>query len=220
MSETSFAAPEIAASRQRGIPADEGELWKILRIDAERVAAGEEMLRDFLDLAVLRHDGFASGLGLLLARKLAEYSMPVQRLGEIARAAVAGDPTILAAATADLVAIRTRDPAAENYLKPFLYYKGFHALQWQRIGHWLWRDGRRELAHFLQSRVSEIFAIDIHPAVPIGRPDITTLRRSAQYVIDREKDGASDPRNGPLCGCWNIQAKVRFFILRLLPRSQ
>jgi hypothetical protein len=27
-------------------------------------------------------------------------------------------------------------------LKPFLYYKGFHALQWHRIGHWLWRDGR------------------------------------------------------------------------------
>jgi serine O-acetyltransferase len=168
MNETSFAAPEIAASRQRGIPADEGELWKILRIDAERAAAGEEMLRDFLDLTVLRHDGFASGLGLLLARKLAEDSMPAQRLGEIARAAMAGDPGIIAAAIADLVAIRTRDPAAENYLKPFLYYKGFHALQWQRIGHSLWRDGRRELAHFLQSRVSQLFAVDIHPAVPIG----------------------------------------------------
>jgi serine O-acetyltransferase len=52
--------------------------------------------------------------------------------------------------------------AAENYLRPFLYYKGFHALQCHRIGHWLWRDGRRELAHFLQSRVSQVLAIDIH----------------------------------------------------------
>jgi serine O-acetyltransferase len=168
MNEINFAGPEIAASRERGITVNEGELWKTLRLEAERAAAGEEMLCGFLDLAVLRHNAFASGLGLLLARKLAEYSMPVQRLDEIARAAMAGDPTILAAATADLVAIRTRDPAAENYLKPFLYYKGFHALQWQRIGHWLWRDGRRELAHFLQSRVSEVFAVDIHPAVPIG----------------------------------------------------
>ena len=100
MNETSFAAPEIAASRQRGVPADDGELWKILRIDAERAAAGEEMLRDFLDLTVLRHNGFTSGLGLLLARKLAEYSMPAQRLGEIARAAMAGDPGIIAAAIA------------------------------------------------------------------------------------------------------------------------
>jgi hypothetical protein len=53
-------------------------------------------------------------------------------------------------------------------LRPFLYYKGFHALQWHRISHWLWHDGRRELAYFLQSRVSQAFAVDIHPAVPIG----------------------------------------------------
>jgi serine O-acetyltransferase len=168
MNETSFAASEIAASRQRGITVDERELWETLRLDAERAAASEEMLRGFLDLAVLRHNAFASGLGLLLARKLAEDSMPAERLGEIARVAMVGDPTIIAAVIADLVAVRTRDPAAESYLKPFLYYKGFHALQWHRIGHWLWRDGRRELAYFLQSRVSEVFAIDIHPAVPIG----------------------------------------------------
>jgi hypothetical protein len=65
MNEISFAVPEIAASRQRGIPTDEGELWETLRLDAERAAAGEEMLRGFLDLAVLRHNAFASGLGLL-----------------------------------------------------------------------------------------------------------------------------------------------------------
>jgi hypothetical protein len=99
MNEISFAAPEVAAVRQRGIPTDERELWETLRLDAERAAAGGEMLRSFLDLVVLRHDGFASGLGLLLAGKLAEYSMPAERLGEIARAAMAGDPAIIAATT-------------------------------------------------------------------------------------------------------------------------
>ena len=168
MTEISVVAQEIAASRQRGVLDDEGKLWEKLRLDAERVAAGEEMLRGFLDLVVLHHDGFPSALGLLLARKLAEYSMRAEQLDEIARAAMAGDPGIITAAIADLVAIRTRDPAAENYLRPFLYYKGFHALQWHRISHWLWSDGRRELAHFLQSRVSQVFAVDIHPAVPIG----------------------------------------------------
>ena len=125
MTEISVVAQEIAASPQRGIPADEGKLWETVRLDAERAAAGEEMLRGFLDLVVLRHDSFSSGLGLLLARQLAEYSIPAERLGEIARAAMAGDPGIITAAIADLVAIRTRDPAAENYLRPFLYYKGF-----------------------------------------------------------------------------------------------
>jgi len=123
MTEISVVAQEIVASRQRGMPADEGKLWETLRLDAERALMGEEMLRGFLDLAVLRHDGFASALSLLLARKFAEYSMPAERLGEIARSAMAGDPGIITAAIADLVAIRTRDPAAENYLRPFLYYK-------------------------------------------------------------------------------------------------
>ena len=38
MTEISFVATEIAASRQRGIPTDEGKLWETLRLDAERAA--------------------------------------------------------------------------------------------------------------------------------------------------------------------------------------
>jgi hypothetical protein len=41
MTEISVVAQEIAASRQRGIPADPGKLWETLRLDAERAAAGE-----------------------------------------------------------------------------------------------------------------------------------------------------------------------------------
>ena len=168
MDEIGLTTQELAISQQRGKSSSPGELWEELRLEASRVAAREEMLRGFLDVAVLRQTNFASGLGALLARKLAELSVPAERLGDLALAAMTDEPSIIAAAAADLVAIRTRDPAAESYLTPFLYYKGFHALQWHRVGHWLWRDGRRELAHFLQSRVSEVFAVDIHPAVPIG----------------------------------------------------
>ena len=168
MDEIGLTTQEPAISQQRGKSSSAGELWEELRLEASRVAAREEMLRGFLDVAVLRQTNFASGLGALLARKLAELSVPAERLGDLTLAVMTDESSIIAAAAADLVAIRTRDPAAESYLTPFLYYKGFHALQWHRVGHWLWRDGRRELAHFLQSRVSEVFAVDIHPAVPIG----------------------------------------------------
>src|SRR6516225_10112023 len=168
MDEISLATQEPATAQQRGISPSAGELWEELRFEADRVAAREEILRGFLDVAVLRPTNFALGLGSLLARKLGKLSMPVERLGDLVLAAMADEPAIIAAAAADLVAIRTRDPAAESYLTPFLYYKGFHALQWHRVGHWLWRHRRRDLAHFLQSRVSEVFAVDIHPAVPIG----------------------------------------------------
>jgi serine O-acetyltransferase len=139
-----------------------------LREEAVRVAAREEMLRGVLDRAVLRRVDFSSGLSALLAEKLAEPLLPAGRLAELALSAIARDRAIAAAAAADLEAIRARDPAAESYLTPFLYYKGFHALQWHRVGHSLWQAGRRDLALFLQSRVSEIFAVDIHPAVPVG----------------------------------------------------
>ena len=168
MNEIGFAVASAAVLPPERISFVESQLWPALRAEAARAAAREDMLRFLLDRAVLRHDGLAAALGALLAHKLADASLAADRLVELARSAMAEDQAILAAAAADLSAIRSRDPAAESYLTPFLYYKGFHALQWHRIGHWLWGQSRRDLAHFLQSRVSEVFAVDIHPAVPVG----------------------------------------------------
>ena len=36
-------------------------------------------------------------------------------------------------------------------------------------GHWLWRRNRRALALFFQSRISELFGVDIHPNARLGR---------------------------------------------------
>jgi serine O-acetyltransferase len=168
MNEIRPVVQDIADARERSVGSRDIEVWDSVRAEAMRAAAGEPMLRDFLDLAVLRHASLADALGAMLARKLAERFMAHERLTDLVREAVSSDASILAAVTADLVAIRLRDPASEGYLSPFLYYKGFHALEWQRIGHFLWQTRRADLAHFLQSRVSEVFAVDIHPAVPIG----------------------------------------------------
>jgi serine O-acetyltransferase len=69
----------------------------------------------------------------------------------------------------DLTAVLERDPAARGMAQPFLHFKGFHALQSYRIAHWLWQEGRHPLALYLQSRISEAFAVDIHPAAVIGK---------------------------------------------------
>ena len=169
MNEMSPVTATIAASAERSTVSSAGELWQILSAEARRAANGEAMLQRFLGLAVLEQEDFATALAGLLARKLAEPHMPREALEELVLTALRGDEGILAAAAADLAAVRTRDPASGNYLTPFLYYKGFHALQWHRVGHFLWRGDRQDLAHFLQSRVSEVFAVDIHPAVPVGR---------------------------------------------------
>jgi serine O-acetyltransferase len=37
------------------------------------------------------------------------------------------------------------------------------------MAHWLWDNGRHALACYLQNRISEVFAVDIHPAATIGK---------------------------------------------------
>jgi serine O-acetyltransferase len=83
--------------------------------------------------------------------------------------AFAADASIVPALRADLSAVFERDPACHSYLDAFLFYKGFHALESYRIAHWLWREGREAMALFLQSRISQLFAVDVHPAAKIGR---------------------------------------------------
>jgi len=116
---------------------------------------------------VLRHDGFASALAALLGRKLADAVMSADRLESLARATMDETPSIVAAALADLVAIRTRDPAA-RLCRALPLLQGLPRPRMASHRPRLYSDGRRDIAAFLQSRVSEVFAIDIHPAVPIG----------------------------------------------------
>ena len=87
---------------------------------------------------------------------------------ELISDAMSADPGITNAVRADLNAVRERDPAAHHYSRPFLFFKGFHALQTYRVAHWLWRHDREALALFLQSRCTEVFGVDIHPAARIG----------------------------------------------------
>jgi hypothetical protein len=61
-----------------------------------------------------------------------------------------------------------QDPSCGSYSQALLYYKGFHAIQTHRIGHCLWHRGQKVMALMLQSRISEVFAVDIHPAARIG----------------------------------------------------
>ena len=51
----------------------------------------------------------------------------------------------------------------------FLFLKGFHAIQSYRVAHYYWTTGRESLALFLQGRISQVLAVDIHPAARIGR---------------------------------------------------
>jgi hypothetical protein len=143
-------------------------LWQTIRAEVEDEAAREPLLASFLYATVLNHKSLEDALSFHLAGKLESPVLPSMLLRELFSDASEADPGIGQAIRSDLQAIRDRDPAAHHYSRPFLFFKGFHAIQAYRFAHWLWTQGREALALFLQSRVSEAFAVDIHPAARIG----------------------------------------------------
>jgi serine O-acetyltransferase len=142
--------------------------WDQIQSEARREAEHEPLLVSFLFASVLRHRKLEDALGVILANKLHTQDLPAILLCDLIEEAYAEDTSIGAMIRADLLAARTRDPAARGYAQPFLYYKGFHALQAYRVAHWLWRKGRNALASHLQNRISEALGVDIHPAARIG----------------------------------------------------
>ena len=144
-------------------------VWAALRNEAEHIAAAEPSLASLLNAVILRHGDIARALSYQLARKLSDQELRAMSLRETCEEAYAADSAILQAAEADLKAVFERDPACRGYVQPFLFFKGFQALQTHRVAHWLWGEGREAMAFYLQSRVSELFQVDIHPAVSIGK---------------------------------------------------
>lgn len=144
-------------------------VWTTLRSEADAIAAGEPGLASFVHASVLAHGRLEEALAFHLATKLGNADMGAMKMRDTFLAAFAADPAIGAAVRADLVAIRERDPASRGFVQPFLFFKGFQALEAYRIAHWLWREGRIWMALHFQSRISETFGADIHPAARIGR---------------------------------------------------
>jgi serine O-acetyltransferase len=143
--------------------------WNSLLRDAEIVAQAEPILRPSLEASVLRHAAMGPALADHLSRKLACPELSAEALAELFAEAIADDAGIVDAAVVDLRAVFERDPAAGDLLSPFLWFKGYLSLQTYRMSHWLWRHDRRHVARQIQSRMSERFAVDIHPAARLGR---------------------------------------------------
>mmetsp|Transcript_29806 Transcript_29806/g.83990 ORF Transcript_29806/g.83990 Transcript_29806/m.83990 type:complete len:484 (-) Transcript_29806:31-1482(-) len=143
-------------------------VWLAIRAEAERDAKEEPILSSFLWASVLSHDSFERSLAFVLANRLADATMMPTELFDVFYSVLKSSPATISAALADCQAAMERDPACTGYAQALLYYKGFHSLQAQRIAHVLWNKGRKVLALALQSRVSEVLSVDIHPATRLG----------------------------------------------------
>ncbi len=145
------------------------DVWSRIRTEVGADAQAEPALASFLHTNVLSHSRLEDALSFILASKLGSETITSLSLRELIRRAFDDDRAISVAVREDLRAVLSRDPACRGYSMPLLYFKGFHALQAYRVAHYYWTHDRPALALYLQSRISEVFAVDIHPGARIGK---------------------------------------------------
>ncbi len=144
-------------------------IWQQLRLEAEQAYALAPMLAPlFLD-SILNQPSFEAAMFHRIATRLKNEVISLPLILQAFHRAAADTPEIGLGLRADIVSVLDRDPACSRLIEPFLYFKGFHAIQAHRLTHWLWGQRECDFALYLQSRTSEVFQTDIHPAAKIGR---------------------------------------------------
>jgi serine O-acetyltransferase len=150
-----------------GLNAD--PLFARILVEAEDIVRREPELAGFVFNMLLNQETLEHAVIHRLASRLDHRQVPGTLLDQFFVEEASRDPSIGEAMRADLLAVADRDPACNRLLEPILYFKGYHAIQTHRFAHALWRRGRNDLALYLQSRASEVFQTDIHPAARIGK---------------------------------------------------
>jgi len=148
---------------------DVGKVWESIVSEAAVECRRDPDISMFLEQHIMQFDDFASSLAMLLAVKLGSKHFPPPVLQGLIEDFYRQCPDRVAWAAYDLVATQQRDPAAVYYFEIMLFLKGYQALQAYRLAHWLWKNGRKTMAYFIQNRMSGVFAVDIHPAAVIGK---------------------------------------------------
>lgn len=145
------------------------EFWQELVNSSKEIVKTEPALEALMNKLVLSCKSFDQCLARIISSKLASYEVDRQQLFQVCMEAYTDKPSILEDAVADVYAVACRDPASSSLVRILLFLKGPHVLESWRVSQWLWEKGRKDLACFLQSRISDVFSVDIHPAAKLGK---------------------------------------------------
>lgn len=144
-------------------------IWMRLREEAKSDIDGEPALASYLYSTVLAHRSIEDVLAFVLANKLRNNVLLDSQLLELFSSQYKKYPELGKMCLADMQAVFERDPACDRYLCVVLFFKGFQAIQAQRVAHSLWLEDRKALSFLLQNRISEVFHVDIHPGAVLGK---------------------------------------------------
>ncbi|HTJ01938.1 MAG TPA: serine O-acetyltransferase [Methylovirgula sp.] len=156
-----------SGARLHSVPAGD-PIFARVREDAEEIVRRDPELTGWIFETILNHETLESAIIQRLSARLGHEEVSAELIRQTYFDVIARDPKIGAAFRADLLAVMDRDPACQRLIEPLLYFKGFQAIQTHRLAHALWHGGRSDFALYLQSRSSEVFQTDIHPAAKLG----------------------------------------------------
>lgn len=150
-------------------PAQLDPVWARLRQEAEAVRLAEPSLSGLVLATILQQKSLEDAVAHRISERLDHPDLSASLIRQAFSEFVAANPSFRDVLRADIMAVLDRDPACDRAIEPVLYFKGFQAIETHRLAHWLWGQGRRDFALYLQSMSSAVFQTDIHPAVPMGR---------------------------------------------------
>src|ERR1700716_373106 len=127
-------------------------VWARIRGEAEEGVRREAELATFIYSTILHHDSLEAAVVHRITQRLDHPDVSAELIRQAYEDALEGDPSIGAAFRVDIVATVDRDPATDRCIEPVLYFKGFHAIQTHRLGHWLWEKESKDFSYYLQSR--------------------------------------------------------------------
>ena len=145
------------------------KVWETIRKESQVSLKKSNYMKKYFEKNILNHNGFADALSYNIGVKICNSDFEQADFISILRKQLNKFSNICEYAVDDLIAFYERDPACHWFYQPFLFYKGFIALQTHRIGNALYTNGDVDLSLFLQMRMSEVFNIDIHPGAKIGK---------------------------------------------------
>jgi serine O-acetyltransferase len=144
-------------------------IWGSLLNEARAAASQDPLLSAFFYSTILNHHSLEECVIYRICELLDYPDLQAVLLRQTFAEMLEDWPEWASILRVDIQAVYDRDPACTRFMEPVLYFKGFQAIQTHRLAHWLWNQGRRDFALYLQSRASSIFQTDINPAARIGK---------------------------------------------------
>lgn len=144
-------------------------IWRAIRDEAMEAVERDPLLAAFLYATILNQESLEDAVIHRIAQRLDHQDIGADLIQHTFKAMMRDEPEWSSTVRVDIQAYYDRDPACDRFIMPVLYFKGFHAIQTHRLAHWLWKQGRKDFALYLQSRSSVVFQTDINPASKIGK---------------------------------------------------